>query len=646
MLAFAFAQRFPKENQQCRDDAGPPFTDDEDTFPGSFYWSSSNAKTVLNPDGSCPGPLAGACQTRANPLQAALEGPIECASGGWFCRIFPDENHGANGNLYSDVNFANCDVESPNLEATMHDRSGHCHGSSDLSTFYWWVRDHWFRGYAGRMKCCCGAPDANNGWEPRGVANRCDYRAKVTVNPSQCRDANEDHLGGQPGSGMLYGFEGGCPSNGELLDKDQIYEPADEMCWEVLKFGEVDAPGNDEILPSSTGPCQGAGKGTRNSCEGGPAVYSGANGISSSGNTNSPPSTPTTEQEEPKPEQGEVDLDDCTVAGNVINQDYGTIFLNGDSALDGNGDTQGNVEKALSQALNTRVVNCAIGGATANDMYSQTSCSNVNGCQWSVMTIGMNPNEGRFTARNFVDRELSNGKKVIILGHPDPATANLPPMPDYYQDFMNMYQTWANQNSRIYFLDTRTWTQYGDASYFADDQSHPSARMGTAMGNELASLISGTPVSSGPSTGNGGQPETPSTGSEEPEQPSNEPERPEESSSGSEDPEEEEEEEEFPEISFYESSTGSCPSGTYITSKAECLIAAETLDLPFRKAFSNPRRPRGCYVFKERVFYNRNPSLTTTSRRRRSICIGNERRALLKEDVAGLQKRLLRHAYY
>merc|ERR1719336_2094434 len=89
-----------------------------------------------------------------------------------------------------------------------------------------------------------------------------------------------------------------------------------------------------------------------------------------------------------------------------------------------------------------------------------------------------------------------------------------------------------------------------------------------------------------------------------------------------------------------------CPSGNYITKKVECFIAAEFLDLPFRKAFSNPRRPRGCYVFKGRVFFNRNRSLTTTSRRRRSICIGNERRALLEEGNVGLQKRLLRHAYY
>lgn len=39
------------------------------------------------------------------------------------------------------------------------------------------------------------------------------------------------------GSGFLYGFEDGCPKNGDLLDFDKIYEPADEMCWEVLNFG-------------------------------------------------------------------------------------------------------------------------------------------------------------------------------------------------------------------------------------------------------------------------------------------------------------------------------------------------------------------------------------------------------------------------
>ena len=66
-------------------------------------------------------------------------------------------------------------------------------------------------------------------------------------------------------------------------------------------------------------------------------------------------------------------------------------------------------------------------------------------------------------------------------------------MPGYFQTFMNQYRSWASADSRITFMDTRIspWDQYNTWNYFADDQSHPSALMGTVMGNELATTISG-----------------------------------------------------------------------------------------------------------------------------------------------------------
>merc|ERR1712039_924248 len=105
----------------------------------------------------------------------------------------------------------------------------------------------------------------------------------------QCRDANEEHAG--PGSGMLYGFEEGCPAN-------NVYtEPTDATCWEVLNFG----PGMDGdtgvITAQSVGPATGAASGTRGSSTytagvySGPTAgpYTGPTGTTSTGSTESTP---------------------------------------------------------------------------------------------------------------------------------------------------------------------------------------------------------------------------------------------------------------------------------------------------------------------------------------------------------------------
>jgi len=111
----------------------------------------------------------------------------------------------------------------------------------------------------------------------RGIVNRCDYRAQVTVDVHECRDANEDHNGGRMGSGMLYGFDGPCPLASDGRSVAYTREPADEMCWEILNFGIPDEGDNDDSISStSAGPCTGAGRGTRGSCTGN-AVLSGVN---------------------------------------------------------------------------------------------------------------------------------------------------------------------------------------------------------------------------------------------------------------------------------------------------------------------------------------------------------------------------------
>merc|ERR1711953_16629 len=273
---------FPSFNQQCQDDAGPRWIEDLQRFgPDRFYWSDSHARAVLNQDGTCPAPIEEACQNRKNPLQAFVEGPISCPDA-WACRIYPDPNHGSGYNFLGDRNFGNCDRPDSDLwEDTMTDQDGHCHGGLDPSSYYWWVRDHWNRPYSGRLKCCCvdSKEIGNTGrrtMDLDGIANRCDYRAKVTVDVNECRDANEDHDGGRMGSGFLYGYDGpggfgeseGCP---RTADGKVAYtkEPADEMCWEILNFGLPDENDNDpKIYESSTGPCTGAGSATGGSCDG------------------------------------------------------------------------------------------------------------------------------------------------------------------------------------------------------------------------------------------------------------------------------------------------------------------------------------------------------------------------------------------
>jgi hypothetical protein len=134
---------FPPYTQQCRDDAGPPFGDDEETFGDKKYHEGKPAFAV----GDCPQPLEGACSQKSK-TAAFLEGPIDCGGKGWFCRIHEEEGW-PNIMLNTDVNFGYCNT-TEGYEDKGWDGSGHCHGSDSDDTFYWWVRDHWFRQYVSR----------------------------------------------------------------------------------------------------------------------------------------------------------------------------------------------------------------------------------------------------------------------------------------------------------------------------------------------------------------------------------------------------------------------------------------------------------------------------------------------------------------
>ena len=147
---------------------------------------------------------------------------MDCGDKGWFCRVMAQDGWTDRGVLEGDLNFDHCN------ETANDDLSGHCHGSTSDDAYGWWVRDHWFRGYAGTLFCCCD-------WErTEGVVSRCDYRMRVTdegtggaYDRDTCRDANEDHG---------YSFEGRCKSKYEPFD-----DPLDstDQCWSLTSFADV-----------------------------------------------------------------------------------------------------------------------------------------------------------------------------------------------------------------------------------------------------------------------------------------------------------------------------------------------------------------------------------------------------------------------
>eukprot|EP00931_Biecheleriopsis_adriatica_P121364 TRINITY_DN96448_c0_g1_i1.p1 TRINITY_DN96448_c0_g1~~TRINITY_DN96448_c0_g1_i1.p1 ORF type:complete len:554 (+),score=64.73 TRINITY_DN96448_c0_g1_i1:75-1736(+) len=218
---------FPdKPNQQCQDDAGPLWVDDG---PTAYYEGFPNAP-VLPASGKCPAPLSSACM-RKGALAAHMDGPVDCGGKGWFCRITdqPDHRMPGAGSSFPDSNFASCNQD---LREGDHDEDGHCHGSDVDDTYGWWVRDHWHRNYAGKLKCCCD-------WNATiGVVNRCDYRKHVTpeVLPT-CRDANEEHN---------IDWGPGCTYEHFL----NYREPPAETCWEVTSFG----PGPFDEPPKQPAP--------------------------------------------------------------------------------------------------------------------------------------------------------------------------------------------------------------------------------------------------------------------------------------------------------------------------------------------------------------------------------------------------------
>lgn len=221
LLAFAVGASPDGPSQQCADDAGPPWVDDNEVFEGPYHHSWP-AAPVLPASGCCPAPLQAAC-VQKGVKRAHLDGPIDCGGAGWFCRIVDQEDWKSD---YGDKNFGYCDK--PNGDET--DQDGHCHGGLNDDTYGWWVRDHWWRGYPGTLHCCCGWADGTM----HGLVNRCDFRKQVLPKDlATCRDANEEH---KKGTVLEQGYAGTCAKYAATHPFKEPVVNTPDKCWTVKFF--------------------------------------------------------------------------------------------------------------------------------------------------------------------------------------------------------------------------------------------------------------------------------------------------------------------------------------------------------------------------------------------------------------------------
>lgn len=174
---------------------------------------------------------------------------------------------------------------------------------------------------------------------------------------------------------------------------------------------------------------------------------------------------------------------------------YGTPVLVGDSAFDGCGSTGGAVEWNLAVLLGTTVINNAQEGADMNTVYgTQTACSAIEDCMWSVVIVGMNPNSGEANIGmdDFVERELRAGKKVIIHGHPNPTPWAWDRPNKYWTQLLDSYEKIAAKYKGVYFVDSRHQPQWRTGMDFYDvDQFHPGPKGGVVFAEAIANVIIG-----------------------------------------------------------------------------------------------------------------------------------------------------------
>lgn len=217
---------FPSYVQQCDNDDGPRFENDAMNFGNGRYHTGGSATAVLQ-NGACAAPLQGACSSHNDNTQAYLEGPIDCGGNGFFCTVVEQDDWEPR-ELLRNANFGYCNSTEA-FASHEYEADGHCHGSNDDSTYYWVLRDHWFRQYNGRMRCCCNWNSGDDNLFEGRFTNRCDYRRMIPKRrEGDCVQANRN----------AGNYEGGCDSS---LETTQVGSPVpedDSKCWEITHFGQ------------------------------------------------------------------------------------------------------------------------------------------------------------------------------------------------------------------------------------------------------------------------------------------------------------------------------------------------------------------------------------------------------------------------
>jgi len=219
---------FPAYDQQCDKDDGPRFENDDATFGvGVKYHSGGSATAILSDGGECADPLKNACSIHNDNTMAYLEGPIDCGGNGFFCTVV-EQSDWEPRELLRNYNFGYCNTTEA-FASTDYEESGHCHGSDDDTAYYWLLRDHWFRQYNGRMRCCCNWKSGDDNLFEGSFTNRCDYRRAIPERrQGDCVSANRN--GGN--------FEGGCAATLEATQVGQPVPEDDAKCWEITHFGQ------------------------------------------------------------------------------------------------------------------------------------------------------------------------------------------------------------------------------------------------------------------------------------------------------------------------------------------------------------------------------------------------------------------------
>jgi len=140
------------------------------------------------------------------------------------------DRHVVGKGVFREANFFHCNKTSTDKDGEEEvGYQGHCHGGIADEVYGWFVRDHWYRGYAGSLHCCC------NYGATEGVVNSCDVRRPVTETESKtgCNDPNED-------ARAQHQYTGGCSAEHVAKFSDPLYSAAagEETCWTITSFAD------------------------------------------------------------------------------------------------------------------------------------------------------------------------------------------------------------------------------------------------------------------------------------------------------------------------------------------------------------------------------------------------------------------------